>query len=117
MYVPRDDCTNVGMSGYGLGRYSSGLGCAGGCGCGGGCGSPSPRWGMGIFDSTDFTTWGWQEWGIIAIGAYALFSMFSTSRRAQRSISGSLESRRRKKRKKADIKARRARLQAELAGL
>ena len=51
-----------------------GLGC--GCGCGGRCSD-----GMGLFDSgLDPTGWGWPEWGIVALGVYAAFSiMFTTA--------------------------------------
>ena len=47
----------------------AGLGC--GCGCGGGCASK----GMGLFDSMDMSTWGWGEWGAIAVGVYLLVNV------------------------------------------
>lgn len=54
-------------------------GCSGlgGCGCGGTC-----KGGLGLFDSgMDFTTWGWQEWGIVIVGGYvALSTVFNTQR-------------------------------------
>jgi hypothetical protein len=58
-----------------------GMGCAGlGCPAGGaGCGCA----GMGLFDSgTDFTEWGWPEWGIVIVGGYMVLSTLFTTRRA-----------------------------------
>lgn len=54
----------------------AGLGCpAGGMACG--CA------GLGLFDSgTDFTQWGWPEWGIVIVGGYMLLSTLFTTRRA-----------------------------------
>ena len=61
------------------GHRAPGLsGCAGlgGCGCGGTCG------GLGLFDSgMDFTTWSYPEWGLVAIGLYALFSFVGDTKR------------------------------------
>jgi hypothetical protein len=43
-----------------------------GCGCAGiGCGCS----GLGLFDSMDFTTWGWQEWAIVIFAGYAIISL------------------------------------------
>ena len=54
-----------------------GLGCAGVCGCSG----------MGLFDSGfDPSTWGWPEWLTVAGGLYAAFAVFSTTKRAARSV-------------------------------
>jgi hypothetical protein len=43
---------------------------------------------MGIFDSSDFTTWGWPEWGIIGAGLYLVLSVIGdvgqTSKRIRR---------------------------------
>ena len=55
-----------------------GMGCAckgmAGCACGGG---------MGLFDSgLDPSGWGAPEFGIVALGAYMLFSTLATTRRA-----------------------------------
>lgn len=55
-----------------------GLGCD--CGCGMGCG-------MGLFDSgLDFSQWGVAEWATILGGLYVAFSVFSTTKRAARSV-------------------------------
>jgi len=71
----------------GLGAVTRGLG---DCGCGGQCGghgsclTKSPglgSYGLGLFDSMDFTTWGVGEWSIVAFAGFALFSMFSTTKR------------------------------------
>ena len=61
-----------------------GLGCAGGaCHCGGKCG----QHGMGIFDSgTDISGWSWQEWGVVGIGAFAVWSMMSATQSGVRSV-------------------------------
>jgi hypothetical protein len=76
-----------------------GMGCAGkqdcGCGCSQGMSNYLPldnpvssmrltssnRVGLGLFDSADFTTWGVGEWGVVAFGLYAVFSIFSTTKR------------------------------------
>lgn len=86
------------MIGRGPGLGCVGLGCAGlgsvpefaadfrqmtryrgmGCGCGKGCG-------MGLFNSLDFSTWGWPEWAILGLGGYmALSTAFTTQRAAYR---------------------------------
>jgi hypothetical protein len=67
----------------------SGLGCPD---CGGKCGmngltmDGTGLFGTGIFGTgvtyTDPSTWGAWEWGTVAIGAFAILSMFDTSRRA-----------------------------------
>lgn len=48
-----------------------------GCGC---------AEGLGMFDGGfNVSSWGWQEWGVIALGAYALVSMvFTTGRGVSR---------------------------------
>ena len=38
--------------------------------------TPAKR-GMGLFDSADWTTWGWGEWLTIAAGAYFLWKIMS----------------------------------------
>ena len=60
-------------------RQLEGLGCA----CGGGCGC---RAGLGLFDSMDPTTWGWQEWLTVGVGGYMLTSIFFTGKRAARQV-------------------------------
>ena len=73
-----------------------GLGCArrsglSGCGC---------TAGLGIFDSSDPSTWGWPEWGIVLFGGYMLLStVFTTSRVVSKAKA--LPGERRKKRAKA----------------
>lgn len=86
-----------------------GLGCApgGACHCGGKC----KQHGMGIFNSgTDISGWGWQEWGVVGIGAFAVWSMFSTTSRGVSTVKRSY-------RRRASRAAKRARLQKEMAGL
>ena len=58
-----------------------GLGCARRAGLSG-CGCDAP--GLGVFDSMDPTSWGWQEWAIVGAGGYILVSMFFTTKRAAR---------------------------------
>lgn len=81
------------------------LGC--GCGCGGGAGCSQ---GMGqLFSSgLDLSGWGVGEWAIVAVGAYALYSIFFTSKQAVSSVSAS-------RRRSASKARRKAALQAELA--
>lgn len=61
-----------------------GIGCGGdSCNCGGTCGGSS---GIGLFDSMDFTTWGVGEWGMVALGAYLVISLFNDAGRAGKTI-------------------------------
>ena len=42
---------------------------------------------MGLFDSGfDPSGWGWQEFGIVGLGAYMLLSTISTTKRAARRV-------------------------------
>jgi hypothetical protein len=62
----------------------AGLGCAAGqpCKCGGKC-----KHGMGIFDSgTDISGWGWEEWSVVGVGAFAVWSMLSATQSGVRSV-------------------------------
>ena len=55
----------------------TGLGCPGVCGCSG----------MGLFDSGfDPSTWGIAEWLTVAGGLYVVIAVFSTTKRAARSV-------------------------------
>jgi hypothetical protein len=81
-----------------------GVGCAGDCGCGGACGHAP---GIGLFDSTDFTQWGFAEWGTIAVGAYLVISIFSDMGKASKTIKRGYSRRRSRSQ-------RRERLQKEL---
>jgi hypothetical protein len=77
------------------GTEMRGLGCARRAGLSG-CDTP----GLGLFDSTDPTTWGWQEWAIVVGAGYMLIStVFTTSRVTSRVRA--LPGERRKKRAKA----------------
>jgi hypothetical protein len=74
-----------------------GLGCARRAGLSD-CGCDAP--GLGVFDSMDPTTWGWQEWAIVVGAGYMLIStVFTTSRVTSRVRA--LPGERRKKRAKA----------------
>ena len=68
----------TGMSGL------RGLGC--GCGCGGGCGQRGlGQLPGGLFSSGwDISGWGIGEWAIVAVGAFALVSMFQSTGRGYR---------------------------------
>jgi hypothetical protein len=78
-----------------------GMGCAGlgcrGLGCGGGCGNDvrgkcsGACAGLGLFDSgLDYTTWGWPEWVIVGLSGYMVLSTLMTTKRAARSIHGTV---------------------------
>jgi len=97
-----------------LGRQASaGLGC--GCGCGGGCAAQrgmgqdatgSGLFGTGLFaGGWDVSTWGVGEWAIVAIGAYMVFSTFSTTARAGSAVAGYQRKRRSRARRKADLES------------
>lgn len=65
---------------------STGLG---DCGCGGkcgGCGHNHGVSGFGLFDSMDFTTWGWQEWGVVGLIAWGAVGILSDVKRARRKV-------------------------------
>jgi hypothetical protein len=57
----------------------------GGCGCCGVSGltmDGTGLFGTGLFaGGTDVSTWGYGEWGVLAVGFYMLFSTFSTTKR------------------------------------
>lgn len=60
-------------------QTQAGMGCLGSC-CGGGCG-------LGLFDSgMDFSQWGVAEYATLAGGLYVLFSVFSTTKRAVKTV-------------------------------
>ena len=90
-----------------MGMGSLGCGCGGTCG---GCGGHSHAQGMGqLFSSgLDMSGWGVGEWSIVALGAYAVYAVFSTTKSAASSVSGSV-------RRRASKARRKAALQAELA--
>jgi hypothetical protein len=85
------------------GAFSGGLsGCGGGCGCGGrcsdGCGlGQTGLFGTNLFESMDISTWGFGEWGAIAVGAYLLVSLMSDTKSVAKSVSKSSKARRRSK--------------------
>lgn len=101
MYVPRTPCP-VGLSGY------RGLACGPQCKCGGACGMGRAR-GMGLFDSLDFTTWGWGEIGVILIGGYLIVNLLGDigtgSRRARQYVKSSQRKRLAARRKAVLAKA------------
>jgi hypothetical protein len=73
--------------------------CCGSCAKGGTCK------GMGLFDSGfDVSGWGWQEWGLVIFGGYALTSVLFTTKRAASRVA-SLPGERRK-RKAARLRSR-----------
>ena len=82
------------------------MGC--GCGCGGHCSSATN--GMGQFSlympfsgGLDVTTWGWEEWAIVAVGAYAVASMVFTTKAGYRSVQSGVRRRRSRKAKKQQL--------------
>lgn len=84
---------------------SMGLGCAGkpcgSCACNRarGMGQATGLLGTTLFESTDFTQWGWGEYAVIAGGVYLLYSLTSDVKSVQRSVkrSGTRSRNRRKK--------------------
>jgi hypothetical protein len=42
--------------------------------------------GLGVFDSSDTSTWGWGEWLTIAAGAYVVLKLSIASTKASRKI-------------------------------
>jgi hypothetical protein len=72
--APADAAPDPPISSAGLG----GCGCGGSCG---GCGGHGHKHGIGLFDSTDFATWGMGEWATIGVGAYLLFSLIGDTKR------------------------------------
>ena len=83
------------------------------CGCGGSCGGCGHDSGMGQLDlsslfasGTDISGWGWPEWSIVGLGAFAVASAVSNvataGRKVSRKVSRSVGSyKRRSKQKKA----------------
>lgn len=60
-----------------------------GCDCGGtcgGCGDHSHSSGIGLFDSTDFATWGWAEYLAIGGGLYLLFSLLGDAKSGAKKV-------------------------------
>jgi hypothetical protein len=86
-----------------------------GCGCGGkcgGCGGHSHDHGLGqglfntgLFESTDISTWGWGEWGVVAAGVYLGVSVVSDVIGAGRSVGSAYQSSRRTAKRRAQAQA------------
>lgn len=55
-----------------------------GLGCGGDCGGTCGCGGLGLFDSMDPTTWGAGEFGVLAAGAFVLYSLVSLANKTER---------------------------------
>ena len=118
MYVNRTTCPldltpGAALSAAGMSGFRRGL--SGGCKCGGNCagcrgGLHGHRHGMGLFDSADFTTWGWGEWGIIAAGAYLVMSLVGDTTRAAKTTQAEFT-----RRKRRAARSRRRRVAAEAA--
>jgi hypothetical protein len=70
----------------------------------------SGRRGLGFFDSMDFTTWGWQEWLSIAAAGYLGLKLIGDVGRGTGRVRRAVRSRQARR-------ARKKRLQEELAGL
>jgi len=72
-----------GMSGY----RRRGLGCSDCQGTCGGLGQVQsfPNF-YTPFESFDFTTWGWEEWAIVAVGGYAVLSFLADALRTGRKV-------------------------------
>jgi hypothetical protein len=72
---------------------------------------------MGIFDTADLSQWGWQEWGIILVGGYFVLSLIGDIGAGSRKISSYRSKGRTRRKKRAEIKARMAKLKEEYQGI
>jgi Sec-independent protein translocase protein TatA len=72
--------------------------------------APVQSRGIGLFDSMDFTEWGFAEWVIVILGAYTAVNLFGDVRSGTRRIRKAAKSRSAKRERKA-------RLQKQLAEL
>jgi hypothetical protein len=127
VYIARTLCP-IGLTGYASPTRAytpwmagTGLRMGGGCKCGGSCAGCSVmgrhHHGMGIFDTTDFSQWGWQEWGIILVGGYFVLSLIGDIGAGSRKISSYRSKGRTRRKKRAEIKARMAKLKEEYQGI
>ena len=66
--------------------------------------------GMGLFDSLDFTTWGWGEWVALAAGAYFGTKLIGDIGKGARTV-------RKRVARRSLARAKRQRLKEELASL
>src|SRR5271170_1974021 len=89
----------------GMGRLGCGCGCSGGGDSCGGSASAVNGLGQLFASGTDISGWGVGEWGIVALGAFAVYSVFFTSKSAVSSISSSSRRRSSRSRRKAQLQA------------
>lgn len=104
--APRDSAIQPAIPSTGLG----GCGCGGKCGgCGGGHdhshGLGQGLFNTGCFASTDMSTWGWCEWGLLAAGAYFAVSFVGDLIGAGRSVKSSYRSYRKSAQRRAQAQA------------
>lgn len=59
--------------------------------------------GLGLFDSMDFTTWGWMEWGTVFVGVYFVGSLLGDIGSARRRVRGSFSRRRSSAKKRGQL--------------
>jgi hypothetical protein len=91
----------------GLGGIRKGVGDCG-CGCGGGglCKDPGlGSYGLGLFDSMDFTTWGFGEWAIVIVGGYFILSGLFTASRGVKRVQKSVRKRRTRRKRALEREA------------
>lgn len=83
--------------------FAAGMGCPGSGGtCGGGMGQVDLS---SLFASgTDISGWGWPEWSLVGLGAFAVGSLVSNVSNAGRSVGKSIRGARRRSRKRAALK-------------
>lgn len=81
-----------------------GMSCA--CGNGGlGCACLSGVNGLGLFDTgLDLSGWGPMEWAVIGLGAFALYSMVSTTGRGVRGARKAVRSRSTRRRRREQLR-------------
>lgn len=68
------------------------------------------HYGMGLFDSADWTTWGWGEWATIGVGLYFGMKLIGDVSKGAKSV-------RKTVRRRRGARQRKKELQEELAGL
>ena len=70
--------------------------------------------GLGLFDSMDFSTWGWTEWLVVLFGVYAVGSLAMDTRSGVGRITKGRRSRRSRRKKIGEATERLTKAQKRL---